>query len=257
MSAELPRIIAALQLPPFNLGPRRSAAWYEDYLLSNARTFVDGGIRAIKVQDETREPGPARPETIARMAALGRAFRATFPNVALGIIVQAHDALAPLSIAAAVDAAFVRLKIFVGAAVNAEGLRTALGPEAIDARAALGAHGIRILADVHDRTSVPAAPVPDDRAALWAQSMGADSLVITGSAFADTLARIEAARGAGVKRPVYIGGGVDDGNVAGALAKADGVIVSTSLRRKGAGPDDFTQWDVDAVRRLVDAAGGP
>ena len=60
------------------------------------------------------------------MAALGRAFRKEFPEIQLGIIVQAHDAVAPLAIADAADAHFVRLKIFVGAAVNAEGMRNAL-----------------------------------------------------------------------------------------------------------------------------------
>ena len=34
-------VIAALQLPPFEIGSGRSIAWYEDFLLSNARIFAD------------------------------------------------------------------------------------------------------------------------------------------------------------------------------------------------------------------------
>lgn len=246
-------VIAALQLPPF--APQaRSIGWYEDFLLSNARIFVDAGVCAIKVQDETREPAAAQPRTIARMGALGRAFRRAFPDVELGIIVQAHDAVAPLAIADAADAHFVRLKIFTGAAVNAEGRRNALGVDATAYRAAIGRPDIQIYADVHDRTCVPLVPVANETAALWAQSLGADSLVITGSSFDDTLDRIGKARAAGVKRPIIIGGSVTTENVRTALSHADAVIVSTALLRDGAAHDDMALWDADKVRRFMDAA---
>lgn len=247
-------IIAALQLPPFDDSKRRSIAWYEDFLLSNARIFAEAGIKAVKIQDETRETGAAAPQTIARMAALGRAFRKEFPDMQLGIIVQSHDAIAPLAIADAADAHFVRLKIFVGAAVNAEGLRNALSVEATRYRASIGRHDVAIYADVHDRTCTPFAPVANETAALWAQSMGADSIVITGSSFADTVARVAAARAAGVKRPIVIGGGVNADNIAAALDAAESVVVSTSLLRDGAAYDDFNLWDRDKVLRLMEAA---
>ena len=246
-------VIAALQVPPF--APlSRSIGWYEDFLLSNAGIFVEAGVRSIKVQDETREPAEAAPRTIARMAALGRAFRRAFPDVELGIIVQAHDAIAPLAIADASDAHFVRLKIFVGAAVNAEGHRNALGVAATRYRDLIGRADLQIYADVHDRTSVPAAAVDNETAALWAQSMGADALVVTGSSFDDSLSRVRRAKEAGVKRPIIIGGGVTSGNVRQALDVAQSVIVSTSLLRDGAAHDDMALWDGDKVRRFMDAA---
>jgi predicted TIM-barrel enzyme len=251
MTSPLPRVIAALQLPPFRAERRWSMAWYEDFLLTNARVFVEGGIRAIKVQDETREAGRATIHTVARMAALGTAFKREFPSVDLGLIVQAHDAVGPIAIADATGASFVRLKVFVGAVVNAEGERHALGIEALDYRASLGRSDIRILADVHDRTSVPVTKVPHEKAALWAQSLGADALVLTGDSFSDTLHRIETARGAGVRRPILIGGGVDESNVREALGSADSVIVSTSLRRPNVEVNDLVQWDQRAVDRLM------
>ena len=247
-------IIAALQLPPFRVGVARPMAWYEDFLLSNARIFVDAGITAIKVQDETREEGAAAVRTVARMSALGRAFRREFPGVSLGIIVQAHDAVAPLAIADACDADFVRLKVFVGAAVNAEGIRNALNVPATQYRDLIGRPDIRIYADVHDRTCVPLAGMPPAMAAVWAQSLGADGIILTGASFADTLTRITAARAAGVTKPVLIGGGVTVGNIGAALAAADGVIVSTALLRDGAAPDDFALWDREKVMRLIEAA---
>jgi predicted TIM-barrel enzyme len=247
-------VIAALQLPPFGSGERRPIAWYEDFLLSNARIFFEGGIRAVKVQDETCEKLAAAPRTVARMAALGRAFRKEFPDMKLGIIVQAHDAISPLAIADAADAHFVRLKIFVGAAVNAAGTHNALSAEAMRYRSDIARPDISIYADVHDHTSMPLAPVAHEKAALWAQSMGADGIIITGSNFDDTIARVGAARAAGVKRPILIGAGVTADNVATALDAADAVVVSTSLRRDGAAYDDFNLWDKNKVLRLMEAA---
>jgi uncharacterized protein len=246
-------VIAALQLPPFGHAAR-PMAWYEDYLVTNARIFASAGITALKIQDETRQAADALPRTVARMSALVRVLRAEIPGLRLGIIVQAHDAVAPLAIADAVGAEFVRLKVFVGAAVNAEGVRQALSPVAMEYRAAIDRPDIAIYSDVHDRTAVPAAPVPHEMAAAWAQNMGANALVITGADFADTLARIAAARGNGVICPVLIGGGVTEVNVEAALGAADSVIVSTALLRKGAGPEDLARWDAGLTERFVVAA---
>ncbi|MEM1049930.1 MAG: BtpA/SgcQ family protein [Pseudomonadota bacterium] len=246
-------IIAALQIPAFGYGAARSMNWYEDYVLSNAKTFVENGITSIKIQDETVEPGPMAQRSMARMACLGHALKREFPSLDLGIIVQAHDPVAALAIADACGAGFVRLKVFAGAAVTAEGLREALGPEAVAYRERIGRADIRIYADVHDRTSVPTAPVPNAMAAAWTAKLGADALVVTGATFVDTTDRISAARRDGVSKPILIGGSVTTDNVGQALDAADGVIVSSALRRKGAAPDAMDRWDGAAVRAFMDA----
>ncbi|WP_205963846.1 BtpA/SgcQ family protein [Pseudoruegeria sp. SK021] len=226
-------------------------SWYEDYLLTNAEAFVTGGITAIKIQDETRQEGSASAQTIARMSALGRVFKQAHPDVMLGIIVQAHDAVAPLCIADACGADFVRLKVFVGTSVNAEGTRNALSVQAEACREDLNRRDIAIMADVHDRTSVALSRVNDATAAGWAQGMGADAIVLTGDSFDDSCAKIAAVRQAGVKRPLYIGGGINGDNAKRALEIADGIVVSTSLMRKDAADSDLLRWDVDAVRQLM------
>jgi predicted TIM-barrel enzyme len=231
--AQAPLVIAALHLPDPVAAGKRSAAWLEDYVLANARVFAEAGVPAVKLQDQTREPGAARVETVARMAALGRMIRAEFPALHLGIILQAHDAEAPIAVAEACGACFVRLKVFVASVVGAEGPKHALAIPARAYRAALPAPGVAILADVFDRTTVPLAPIEPERAALWAEGLGADGLVLTGADFADSLARIGAARAAGVRVPILPGGGVTEDNVAQALGAAQGVVVSSSLMRRG------------------------
>ncbi|MDG4650174.1 BtpA/SgcQ family protein [Roseibacterium sp. SDUM158017] len=250
-------VIAALHLPDFALNRHLSVSWYEDYAITNARIFAEAGIPWIKLQDQTRTQGAAAPDTLARMAALARLIRAEVPGVGLGIIVEAHDPSAALSVADAAGADFVRLKVFVGGAMTAQGPRSGLGAEAVAHRAALGRAGIALLADVHDRTAVPMSGESQPFAAEWAVKTGADGLVVTGSSFADTLQRIAAVRAAGVRRPVLIGGGVTEANVAEALTASDGVVVSSALMRRNAGPGDLKCWDPDLCRRFMDAVRVP
>lgn len=251
-----PAIIGALHLPDPGAARDTSIARLEDYALANARVFAQAGFPSLMLQDQTRMAGVAAPQTVATVAVLGRLIRREFPAMRLGIVVQAHDAVAPLAIAHATGASFVRLKVFVGGAMTAEGPRTALAPAARAYRREIDAGGVAILADVFDRTSVPMVDMPPERAAMWAQTMGADAVVLTGSSFDDSLDRIAKARDAGVTAPIVLGGSVTERNVARALASTDAVIVSTALMRKPSGPNDLLHWDADLAQRFVDAAGG-
>lgn len=247
-----PPVIAALHLPDFALSRHQSISWYEDYAIANARVFAEAGVPWIKLQDQTRTAAAAAPQTLAMMAALGRLIRAELPHLGLGIIIEAHDPVAALSVAHAAGADFVRLKVFVGGAMTADGPRHGLGSAAVAHRAGLGRTDIAILADVHDRTARPLSDEPQPFAADWAARTGADGLIITGSSFPDTLSRIAAVRKTVPDRPILIGGGVSTANVAEALAASDGVIVSSALMREGAAEDDLLRWDADRCRRFMD-----
>jgi len=247
-------LIAALHLPDLSVRRNLGRAYLEDYTLANTEALVAGGIDHIILQDQTRQNGPAAPETVAVTSALGRAMKLAHPAMTLGIIVQAHDAVAPIAIAHAAGADFVRLKIFVGAAMTFEGHREALAVAATTYRHHLRADGIALMADVFDRTCVPTIDVTPDRAARAAVGHGADSLVLTGANLEDSLSRIRAARSLGLGRPVLIGGGVTVANVAGVLQVADGAIVSTSLMRNGYREGDLLRWDSARTRQMVEAA---
>jgi predicted TIM-barrel enzyme len=250
-----PPVIGALHLPDFAMSRHRPMGWFEEYALANARVFAEAGVPWIKLQDQTRTSGPAAPETLAMMAALGRLIRAEFQQLGLGIIVDAHDPTAALSIAHASGAGFVRLKVFVGGAMTAEGPRYGLNAAAVAYRAALGRPDIAILADVHDRTARPLSDETQSFAAKWAVEAGADGLIVTGSHFSDTLSRIATVREALPSQPILIGGGVSEENVAAALAASDGVIVSSALMRRDIADDDLVKWDTERCLRFMDAVG--
>ena len=161
-------IIAALHLPDLAVARQTSLAYLEDYVLANAAVFAEAGVPSLMLQDQTRQNGPAAPATVALMAALGSLLRRTHPAIDLGIIIQAHDAVAPLAVAHAAGASYVRLKVFVGAAMTMEGAKSALAVEARSYRHELRRDDIAIFADVFDRTSVPMIDVPPQDAALAA-----------------------------------------------------------------------------------------
>jgi hypothetical protein len=250
-----PLVIAALHLPELGVGHKPvSMGRLEDYVLKNLAVFAEGGIPAVILQEETLTTGQARPENIAVMTALARIAHQQFPDLQLGIIVQAHDPLAPFAIAHASGASFVRIKVFVGAMLKAEGVQQGCGAAARDYRALLGREDIQILADVHDRTGYPLTAEPIDIVAEWAARHGADGLVLTGFTYAESLRHLESVRNAGIQKPLLMGGGADEDNAAEVLRYADGVIVSSALKRKQIDPEDLVLWDVEAIKRFMDAA---
>jgi membrane complex biogenesis BtpA family protein len=249
-----PVVIAALHLPPFKRGSMVDRSYLEDYLLTNLRVFAEGGIPAVKIQDQTPVSDRANPETIAWMASLGRLAKQEFPQVALGSIIEAHDPYAAIAIAHACGFSFVRIKVFVGAMLKSTGIQQACGVESVTYRDLIGASQVKILADVHDRTGFPLVDMPIEQGERWAVNTGADALVLTGSSFADSIEILKRARKQNLKRPLILGGSATSENIGQVLEVADGVIVSSALKRKS-NPGDLLQWDISLVKQIMDAVG--
>src|SRR5439155_12457214 len=103
-------------------------------------------------------------------AAVGWAIRRAV-NLPLGVNVLKNDAEAALAVAAAIGAEFVRLKVYVGAVLGAEGLVEPAAPIALRMRQRLGT-STELWADLFDRTSVPLASQPLAQLAEWAVKFG-------------------------------------------------------------------------------------
>jgi membrane complex biogenesis BtpA family protein len=256
------RLIAALHLPAMPGSALPTTAPIADaiaYARRNVALALQNGVDGLYIQDLGDYPVARQPQphTVARVTAVGCALRQDFPNAVLGVCLMAHGAAGPLAAAQAMDADFVRLKVYVGAMVKAEGVLEGCAYEAIQYRSAIRAENIRILADVYDRTGVPLAPLPLQEAARQAVTFGrADGLILTGRNFAESREMVGQVQQAALGVPLWIGGGVTAENVAQALAVADGVIVSTALKRVSSWAADAldSDWDVDKVRALVAAS---
>jgi uncharacterized protein len=248
----IPRVIAALHLPRLLLGDTVSRARLEDYTIKNMEQFVKGGIPGVILQDKSVSHAEARPETIAIMSALGRLVRYEFPNTELGIIIEANDPVAPLAVAQACGASFVRIKVFAGAMLKSSGLQQAVGAQATNYRNSIGSNHIKILADVHDRTGYPLLDVPITVAAQWVLNAGADALILTGSSFDESISYLQNVRSKGITKPLIMGGSATAENVHIVLKYADSVIVSSSLKRENGNNNDLLQWDIEKIKHFME-----
>lgn len=248
----LPIVMGALHLPRLLAGDPVSMSHLEDYTLKNVEQFVKGGLPSVILQDKTLTGSRAYPQTIAVMTALGRSIRTEFPSIDLGIIIEANDPIAPLAIALACGATYVRIKVFVGSMLKSTGLQKAIGLEAINYRNSIGCNHIKILADVYDRTGYPLLNIPITEASKWAVDIGADALILTGLTFDKSLEHLENVRNRGILEPLILGGSVTTENLHLAFKYADSVLVSSSLKSSNVKKGDILQWDLDKIKQFME-----
>jgi uncharacterized protein len=256
-----PLIIAALHLAPLpgsqhpNAQPMQTVV---DLALRNAEKAVRAGIPALYIQDVADEPvaRSIQPYTIASMAVVGGALRREFPDLALGLNMMSHGAREPLAAAQAMGAQFVRLKVYVGVMVKAEGLLEGLAYEAVQYRSQIGAQSIAILADVYDRTGQPLGRMPLVDEARQAAVFGrADGLVLTGASLDESLQMLAEVRRANLAVSLLMGGGAAAENIGRVLAVADGAIVSSTFKSEQGWTRHslLAEWDAKRIQAFMDA----
>lgn len=222
--------------------------------VADAQAYAEAGFDALMIQNVGDLPVPAMvgPETVAWLSALGSAIRDAV-DIPLGVCVLKNDGLAGLAVAQAIGGVFVRVKVWVGAMVGAEGIVQGVAREVLQYRRAIGAEEIAIFADIHDRTGVPLAGMTLEETtheALWFGK--ADGLVITGRNEAETVEWLRRVKGVAPDVPVWAGGGATSKNMSRILEVADGVIVATAAKVDG---QLLNPVDVQAAKALTLAAG--
>jgi hypothetical protein len=225
----------------------------ERHAVAEAEALAGSGFDALLLQNTGDGPPgkDADVATVAQMAAVGQAVSRAVP-LPIGVNILKNGVETAFAVAAAIGARFVRIKVYVGAAVGSEGIVEGGAHRALVERRRLGLDHVAILADVLDRTSRPLVDLPLTEAADWALRHGhADALVITGRDVGETLAMLAELRGAGVEAPLIVGGGGTAENVADLLQRADGVIVGAALKDA---PDYAAPVSVESARRFVEAA---
>jgi uncharacterized protein len=259
--AGAPRVFAALHLPPF-LASRhpdaRPPAEILEYALRNVSRAVEAGVDAVYLQDlgDTPHAIEIQSYTVAGISALGGLLRKEFPHLSFGICLMAHGAREPLAIAQAIGADFVRLKVYVGAMVKAEGIVQGCAYQAVQYRSQINAEDIAILADVYDRTGEPLGRMPLVEEARQAAVFGrADGITLTGKSVPESLDMLREVRVANLGVPLLVGGGVTPQNVAQFAPLVDGIIVSSAFKavggwsRQSLGED----WDGERIRSFMQA----
>lgn len=256
-----PRVIAALHMLPSEVSAHPDAQPLNriiDHILLHAQIAYDGGVRAFYVQDVNDTPvAPViLPQTVANVTAVGRELVRAFPDAKFGICLMQHGAKEPLQITNEIGGAFVRLKVYTGTMIKAEGMLHGCAWEAIQTRHALNARHIAIFADIYDRVGVPLAPLPLGEACRQAVAFGkADSLVLTGMNPTQTIEMLDEAIAVKTGVPLTVGGSVSVTTLKDFSHRARHFVVHAAFVRKGLPLHNGlpVDWHVDAVRELMKA----
>ena len=255
-------VVGMVHLPPLPGSPRYDGdrAAIRERALRDARALVDGGVDGVLVEnfgDAPFYPDDVPRHVVASMTdVVGRVVGAV--DVPVGVNVLRNDAAAALSVAAAAEAAFVRVNVHVGARVTDQGLVEGRAHETLRLRERLGAD-VAVLADVVVKHS---AALGEERsaAALAEETVErglADGVIVSGDATGTPVDRrrldevADACEGLGV--PAFVGSGVTRETAAELRSVAGGLIVGTALKE---GDETTAPVDEERVAALVTASRG-
>jgi hypothetical protein len=253
-----PALIGVVHLPPLPGAPGADQPLERicEYAVDEARILAEAGFDAAIVENFGDAPFFASrvpPHTVTAMTVVAQAIRRSI-DLPLGINVLRNDAVAALAVAAATEAAFIRVNVLTGVYGTDQGLIEGQAGEVIRFRRDIECSAA-VLADVHVKHATPISQPDLVLAAEETAYRGrADALILTGPttgrpADFDELQRVRAAV---PDRPILVGSGVTPETAADALRHCDGLIVGTAIKRHGKTTNPI---DTQRARALVAAAG--
>jgi membrane complex biogenesis BtpA family protein len=259
-------VIGVIHCLPFPGAPDydgRPVAAIAAHAVAEARRYTEGGVDGLIVENHGdipfAKPDQLGPETAACMAVAAAAV-ATASPLPLGINVLANAAQVALAVAVAAGASFIRVNQWANAYVANEGFVEGPAGAAARYRAALGARGVRIFADVHVKHGAHAVTADRSIAELArdVEFFGADAAIATGQRTGDgaSLAEIEAIA-AGTSLPVLVGSGATPDTVGNMFTAARAVIVASWLKHDGVWWNDVDPARLRTFMQAADRARPP
>ncbi len=232
-------LIGVVHLQPLPGSPR----WQGDleavirFAVNDARAYERGGAHALFIENFGDVPftkNHVAPETIAAMAAAGRAVREAV-RLPIGFNVLRNDACAALALCATCSGSFIRVNVHSGAMLTDQGIIEGNAYETLRYRQRLCPSAL-IFADVHVKHAVPLGNWTIEDSARDTVERGlADALIVsgTGTGMAADRADVERVRHACPATRILLGSGVKLDNLSEYLPLADGFIVGSSLKTGG------------------------
>lgn len=225
--------------------------------VNDARSYERGGADALFIENFGDVPffkTNVGAETIAAMAAAGRAIRAAV-KLPIGFNVLRNDARAALALCAACDGSFVRVNVHTGGMLTDQGIIEGEAGETLRYRERI-CPGVQIFADVHVKHAAPLGDWPIEIAARDTLERGlADALIVsgTGTGEAADVSDLERARRACPTAKILVGSGITAANVRN-YSQGDGFIVGTSLKRNGQVTNPVDPRHVAQLRKAIEVA---
>ncbi|MGI8936020.1 photosystem I biogenesis protein BtpA [Leptolyngbya sp. BC1307] len=231
--------IGVVHLLPLPTSPR----WQGDLQAVIARAeqeataLAAGGAHGLIVENFFDAPFPKSqvdPAVVSAMSLVVQRLQQLVP-LPIGINVLRNDARSALAIATCTEASFIRVNVLTGVMATDQGLIEGEAHDILRYRRELGSD-VKILADVLVKHARPLGTPNLTTAVQDTIFRGlADGVILSGWATGSppSLEDLELARAAAGETPVFIGSGATWENIPQLIRSADGVIVSSSLKRKG------------------------
>lgn len=230
-----------------------------------AAALASGGVNGIIVENFFDAPFAKDCVDPAVVSAMSLVVQRLMNLVTLpvGINVLRNDARSALAIASCVEAQFIRVNVLTGIMATDQGLIEGQAHQLLRYRRELGSD-IKILADVLVKHARPLGSPNLTTAVQETIERGlADGVILSGWATGSPPSQgdLELASAAAGGTPVFIGSGANWENIPQLIQAADGVIVSSSLKRRGQidqpiDPIRVSQF-VDAMRRSFSTQAQP
>ena len=202
-----------------------------------ATALASGGVDGLIVENFFDAPftkSQVDPAVVSAMTLIVQRLM-NLVTLPMGINVLRNDAQSALAIATCVKAQFIRVNVLTGVMATDQGLIEGQAHQLLRYRRELGSN-VKILADVLVKHARPLGSPNLTTAVQDTIERGlADGVILSGWATGSppNLEDLELASAAADGTPVFIGSGANWENIATLMQAADGVIVSSSLKRHG------------------------
>lgn len=232
-------IIGVVHLLPLPTSPRWGGSLKAviDRAEQEATALASGGVDAIIVENFFDAPfakDSVDPAVVSAMSLVVERLMHML-TLPIGINVLRNDARSALAIATCVQAHFIRVNVLTGVMATDQGLIEGQAHQLLRYRRELGSD-VKILADVLVKHARPLGSPNLTTAVQETIDRGlADGVILSGWATGSppNLEDLELASAAANGTPIFIGSGADWENIPRLIQAADGVIVSSSLKRRG------------------------
>jgi membrane complex biogenesis BtpA family protein len=250
-------IIGVVHLLPLPTSPRWGGSLKAviDRAEQEATALASGGVNGIIVENFFDAPftkNQVDPAVVSAMTVVVQRIQ-NLVTIPIGINVLRNDARSAIAIATCVKAQFIRVNVWTGVMATDQGIIEGEAHEVLRYRRELGSD-VRIFADVLVKHARPLSSVNLTTAVQDTIERGlADAVILSGwsTGSPPNLEDLELASAAANGTPVFIGSGANWENVATLMQAANGIIVSSSLKRHGR-----REQPIDPIRvnQFVEAA---
>lgn len=252
-------IIGVVHLLPLPTSPRwgGSLKTVIDRAEQEVTALASGGVDGVIIENFFDAPftkNQVDPAVVSAMTLIVQRLK-NLVSLPMGINVLRNDAQSAIAIATCVQAQFIRVNVLTGVMATDQGLIEGQAHQLLRYRRELGSD-VKIFADVLVKHARPLGTPNLTTAVQETINRGlADSVILSGWATGSppSLEDLELASAAANGTPVFIGSGASWENISTLMQAADGVIVSSSLKRRGRIEQPI---DPTRVSQFVEAARG-